>query len=474
MHSMKAIVGSIIFLGCNFFAAQLFAQTLPTDSILDIRSALALARHNYPSIRLKMAERESAAYELQAMRDNYLPSFIVQGQVTDATSNQLRGTFFPNEGTAIPVSGGIKVNGYTNDAVWTSFVTGLLNWKFFSLGKFKATINEARAGVTLAESDYQNEVFQHQVKVGDAYLVTLMLDDMVRSQLVNLTRVRALRDVTVAYALSGLRPGVDSSLVNAEYSKATLQFLEARRLASEQHVLLKELLGISGGNELQLDTTALTNVPPSIQTNRSFNNNPRLILYRNSVGLQKTRVASIRHRELPSVSFLAAGWGRGSGISDKLDTNGDFIYNTSFSSGVPLRAYNYMVGVSTIWNVTTLFKTTHEARQQQSVVKIAEEKFNEESLKLESEWERARLRYQAALEVARQVPIQLRAAQDAYDQAKARYDAGFSTVLELTQTFSVLNRSEVDASVATGNVWRAILQYAATIGDINVFINNLN
>jgi outer membrane protein TolC len=464
-----AIMG--IFL---FWYSNLTGQEISKNELLSLREALDLAKQNYPSIRARAAEKEAAAYELRAIQNNYLPNFIVQGQVTDATSNQVRGTFFPNEGTAIPTSGGIKVNGYTQDAVWTSFATGLVNWKLFSFGKYRAAVEVARAGLTTATADYQNEIFQHQVVVGDAYLLTLMLDDMAKSQQSNLARVKALKDVTMAYTSSGLRPGVDSSLVNAEYSKAILSLLEAQRLSKEQNVLLKELIGTTGGNDAILDTTVfLKQSPQQIETNRDFANNPRLLFYKSVVDLNQAQVKSIRRRELPSISLLAAGWARGSGISDRLKDNGDFVYNTSFGAGVPFRAYNYMIGFSTIWNVTSFFRTGNEARGQRSVAKMSEEKYNEETLKLASELERARFRYQASLEVARQAPIQLQAAQDAFGQAKARYDAGLSSILELTQTYALLNRAEVDASVAKGNVWRAILQYAAATGDFQLFTDNL-
>ncbi len=450
-------------------------QAQPAVEIIDLKMAFELARQNYPSIKGKVAGKEAATFALRAMQNNYLPNLIVQGQLADATSNQVRGTFFPNEGTAIPVSGGIKVNGYTNDAVWTSFATGLMNWKLYSFGKYKAAVDVAHAGVTAAEADYQNEIFQHQIKVGDAYLLTLVINDMVKSQKSNLARVKALKDVTAAYAASGLRPGVDSSMVNAEYSKATLLLLEAQRLAKEQNIYLKELIGLSGNGLLSLDTTIfLRRAPLQIETSNDFSHNPRLQFHKSIVDLNQALIKSIRRKELPSVSFLAAGWARGSGISDKLTDNGDFVYNTSFGAGIPFRAYNYMIGFSTIWNVTSLFRTGNESRMQRSLTKIAEERYNEENLKIESELERARLRYSAALDILRQTPVQLKAAQDAYGQAKARYDAGLSTILELTQTFAVLNRAEVDASVATGNVWRAILQYAATRGDFDIFINNLN
>lgn len=450
-------------------------QTDVSNGVLDIRTALNLAKQNYPSIKAKAAGRESATFELRALQTNYLPNLILQGQITNATSNQVRGTFFPNEGTAIPVSGGIKVNGYTNDAVWTSFATGLINWKFFSFGKYKAANLAANATVAVAEADYQNELFQHQVKVCDAYLLTLILNNMVKSQKTNLARVKALKDVTVAYTFSGLKPGVDSSTVNAEYSKGMLLLLEAQRLAEEQNIFLKELIGITGGELLNLDTSVfLVNPPGSIELQNNFTDNPRLHLYESISNQQQMLVKSIRKRELPSISFLAAGWGRGSGISDKLKDNGDFVYSSSFGAGIPFRAYNYMVGISSIWNVTSLFRNNYEARAQRFVARMAEERFNEEKLKVQGEIERSRLRYRASLSVLQQVPIQLNAATDAYNQAKARYDAGFSTIMELTQTFAVLNRAEVDASVATGNVWRAILLYAAATGDFDIFLNRLN
>lgn len=461
-----AVLGSIVCKG---------QSEIQSNSQITLSGAIELAQQNYPSIKAKLAGKSAAESELKAMQNNYLPNLIVQGQLIDATSNQVRGTFFPNEGMAIPTSGGIKANGYTSDAVWTSFATGLVNWKLFSFGKYKAAVDVARAGITSAESDYQNELFQHRIKVGDAYLLTLMLDDMVNSQRTNLARVKALKDVTSAYAASGLRPGVDSSLVNAEYSKATLLLLESKRVANEQNVLLKELIGLNGGGLLILDTTIfLMRAPQQIQTGTDFSRNPRLQFFKSIVDYNTAQIKAIRRSELPSLSLLAAGWARGSGISDKLQDNGDFAYNSSLGAGAPFRAYNYMIGVSTIWNVTSLFRTGNEAKVQRSFTSMAQEKYNEENLKVESELERARLRYAAALEALRQVPVQLKAAQDAYGQAKARYDAGLSTILELTQTFAILNRAEVDFSVARGNVWRALLQYAATTGNIDIFLNNLN
>lgn len=454
----------------------LYAQTPGQELNLDLKTALSIARENYPAIKLKLAEKEASQYETKAVKNNYLPNLIVQGQLLNGTSNQVRGPFFPNEGMAIPVSGGIKPNGYTGTSVWTTYATALINWKFFNFGKLKSSLETANAEEVKAEADYQNEVFQHLIKVSDAYLLSVMSLDMVKSSRANLERVNALKNVTNAYTGSGLKPGVDSSLVKAEYSKATLLLLEAQRNAEEQQLMLKELLGMNDDNAvLRLDTAAyLSQEPSPVTIENDFTKNTRLAYYKSIVDLNTVKIKSIKRKEYPSISFLAGSWARGSGIADKQLPNGDFQYDKSFSGGAQFRPYlDWMVGVSTIWNVTTLLRTGNEAKAQRKVAVMAQERYNEESLKVQTEVARARLYYRAALEMARQAPVQLRAAMDAYGQSKARYDAGLTTILELTQTFTLLNRAEVDASIARGNVWRALIQYAAASGDMSAFTNNL-
>ncbi len=454
----------------------LFAQSKEIPETVDLKTAMDIAKQNYPSIKLKNAEKEASLYQLKASRNNYLPGVIVQSQVVNGTSNQVRGPFFPNEGMAIPISGGIRGgSGYSATSTWTSFATGFVNWKFFSFGRFKTEVDAAKAGTVSAEADFQNEVFQQQIKVGDGYFLTLMADDMLKAQVANLARVKALKDVTSAYTKSGLKPGVDSSLVNAEYSKATLQLLETQRIAQEQVVYFKELMGLKADTPIRLDSAIYATEPQSIQLSSDYSMNPLLTFYKSVVDLNQTRIKAIRRSQYPSISFIGAAYARGSGISNQANTDGSFQYNKSFSAGVGFQPFlNWMVGVSTIWNVTSLFKTGNEARAQRQVTTMAQERYNEETLRVESEIERARLRYNAALEAARQAPIQLKAAQDAYSQAKSRYDAGLNTILELTQTYALLNRAEVDASMAKGNVWRAIIMYSAASGNMSLLTNNLN
>ena len=81
------------------------------------------------------------------------------------------------------------------------------------------------------------------------------------------------------------------------------------------------------------------------------------------------------------------------------------------------------------------------------------------------------MQYEISLEQAVAAPIQLRAAQDAYRQASARYESGLTDLPTLMQSLVTLNRAEADMAIAYMNVWRSLLAIAGAKGDFAIFMN---
>ena len=79
-----------------------------------------------------------------------------------------------------------------------------------------------------------------------------------------------------------------------------------------------------------------------------------------------------------------------------------------------------------------------------------------------------------AREVANDTPIELKAAQMAFDQAKARYEVGLTPIDDLAQAQRLLVEAEVDDSIARLNVWRALLQLDIARGDLQSFLQAVN
>jgi outer membrane protein TolC len=71
----------------------------------------------------------------------------------------------------------------------------------------------------------------------------------------------------------------------------------------------------------------------------------------------------------------------------------------------------------------------------------------------------------------REVPTEVKAATDAYQQKTVLYSNGLSNIVDVTQALYALNRAETDRDIIFTNVWQALLLKASASGDFNLFIN---
>jgi outer membrane protein TolC len=72
--------------------------------------------------------------------------------------------------------------------------------------------------------------------------------------------------------------------------------------------------------------------------------------------------------------------------------------------------------------------------------------------------------------IAANTPVQLAAAQQSEAQARARYDAGLATVLEVADAQSALAQADAQDRLARIDVWRALLAAAVAQGDVTPFL----
>ena len=80
---------------------------------------------------------------------------------------------------------------------------------------------------------------------------------------------------------------------------------------------------------------------------------------------------------------------------------------------------------------------------------------------------------EAARAIAQNTPEQLAAAQQSEAQARARYEAGLASIVEVAETQSLLAGAEYQDAVARVEVWRALLAQAMAQGNIAPFMQIL-
>jgi outer membrane protein TolC len=93
---------------------------------------------------------------------------------------------------------------------------------------------------------------------------------------------------------------------------------------------------------------------------------------------------------------------------------------------------------------------------------------------LQEQFAKSKAALHAAREVAADTPIEVKSAHVAFDQARARYQAGLAPVDDLAQAQRLVVQAEIDDSIARLSVWRALLQLEAARGDINPFLQAVN
>lgn len=449
-----------------FFSLAISGLNPLLSQTYGLKEILEQSRANYPSIKARSEEVRGAISDVKAATSEYIPRLSAQHQYTYGTSNSMAGAFYPNP-TVISPSGGIR-NGNESEATWGSYTSVLLEWNVFNFGKVHSSVNAAQAQAEAGQAALDNEVFQHMVRVSDAYLLTLMSEKLMVVQKANLERALRFREAVKAGVNSGLRAGVDSSLASAEYAKARLILLDAERNFRAQQLRLKELTGITGPASITIDTLDfLRTIPNQPDSGSTPKLNPLLNLYRARVDATHARSIAFRRSAMPSVTLVGAAWARGSGVY------GDDSFHTDFSSGTKYQVSNYLVGAALRWTITDLAITRQRYQGEQHRAARDRELFNEQSLQVQRQRSESSLQFDVSLEQAKMAPIQLTAARQAYQQASARYRSGLTDLPTLMQSMFVLNRAEADLAIAYVNVWRSLLATAAASGDFSLFANSL-
>ncbi len=448
------------------FCCTLVASGSAQNKRITLPEALKMAEANYPSIKASLYRKSAAEYNLSAKKLEYMPALDLQDQVTYATANGLNGTFIPNGGFAFPTSGSIHAeNNYS--AAYGTYSSIAVDWAFFNFGKIKANVNLARSQSNEADLAYQNELFSHKIKVADAYLLLLGFEKEADVQEKNFQRATALKIAITAAARSGLKAGTDSSFANAELSKVKIILSEAKGKVVSQKIKLNELLGVND-SVVEIDSMNFVSSIPAFATQdtANINNNLQLKLFLAQEESQFAKSTAVMKSYLPSLKFIAAGMGRGSGISS---TN-DNAYSPRLSEGLSYDAYNYLLGVYFLWNVLDYPRIHNQYKSEWMYAQESKSEYDQEKLKVQAELNNAMVQLTVARSQAAEAPVGLKSALDAYSSSNARYQAGLTTLADLTQNIYLVNNAESDLVIAYNNVWRALLLKAAASGDMTIFL----
>ncbi len=461
---MNAKISILVFVLIILYINS-FAQT---QSVISLKQAVDSALLNYPELKAKKLQVESAKMSLRDAKDQRLPALKLSDQVDIGTANSLDGPYFPM-GLIPSTSGAIRPENTTQTFSGTVGVA-YMEYELYNFGLNHARIESARSLLNTNNADYNRESYLLQYEIAQVYFNLLKYKLLTDVQQKNIDRYNLLYNYIKAFTGSGIRAGVDSSIANAEISKARIQYIQT---LATYNKLKSEFMFYSGVKSINFDVdTNLFHLTDAIISQMQANvvadsvssNNPLLAYYKARSDYAYAQQKLVKKSYLPKFNLIGAAWTRGSNLSPT-DAFG------STSSGFNYERYNYLGGLALTYNLIDIVHQKDKAAIFGFQAQAEEQEMQGQQSALQNQLQQADVDIQAALDRMKEIPVQLKAAQDAFSQKTAQYNAGLANIAELTDVSYLLFSAEIDQVGGTTDLLNTLLQKAITNNTLSIFLN---
>jgi outer membrane protein TolC len=437
----------------------------PAKEVFTLGRAIQYAREHYPSVRASLEQIQAAQGGVSLALTNYLPSSNLLWQSNRATANNIFGQLLP-QGVVPPISGPVLPT-TSNRSVWGSAGGVLFSWEPFDFGYRRATVNVARAGENIARSQSDMTQLDVSTAAAQAFFSLLASGQVVRTAQANVNRWEVFNKSVHVLVDNQLRPGADASRADAELAVARTQLIQAQTVERVNRATFTDILGMTR-TKVDIDPgQLLTSVPDENIPAWPLSSHPAVAAQNALVEQVKAQKQALDRSFVPRFFTQAALSGRGSGANpDGTDATG--------LNGLGLERMNYAAGVTVTFPLFGYFSIRAQKKIAAANQRVEEARYDETLLNLSDQVEQAQARLDGARQVAQNTPLELQAAQASETQARARYQAGLATTVEVSEAESLLVQAEIDDALARLNVWRSLEGVAAAQGNLQPFVQLLS
>jgi outer membrane protein len=307
-----------------------------------------------------------------------------------------------------------------------------------------------------------------QRAAGAAFLGLLAAQRAVAATQADVERRDVLARAAHALVDQQLRPGAEASRADAERAAAQTRFIQARAQLALAQATMTRVLGVTTGTVTIDGAALLAGSPVAGESAGAAAAHPLAQLRLGDVELARAQEGVLARTDLPRLFVQSSVFARGSGAhpDGRLDAGVD---------GLGLGRANWAAGVQVVFPNVFDLASLHARKAAAAAAERAQMAgYDEALLTITSEQQAAAALVQAAREIAANTPVQLAAAQQNESQARARYQAGLASIVEVADAQSLLAQADVQDQLARVDVWRALLAQAAAQGSFTPFLARLH
>ena len=435
----------------------------PGSIPLTLNDAIQLALKNYPAIKESRARAQAAEEGVGVARTAYLPRLDMMWQENRGTTNNVFGLLFP-QSTLFSMSGPVLGTRSLGDSVWGSAGAVLLSWEAVDFGQRKAGVDVARAQTSLAKNQSALTELDVASAAADAYLTVLAAEESVRAARANVERLQVFFNNVRTLVQNQLRPGADQSRAQAELAVANNQLSQAVQIAEVARASLADAVG-SAGASFELAAGSLAVVPQVTIEPADVKTHPAARAGQAAIEIVRARERTLDSAYYPHITLQSTFAARGTGA----ETPGV----ASFGNGLWPQVPNWAIGASVTFPAFDIFSINARKRVEAQNESAESAHYERTIQALTTQQAKARALMKAATEIARNTPAEREAATAGESQARARYQNGLASVVEVAEAQRLLAQAEADDAVARLGVWRALLATAQAHGDLAPFLEKL-
>ncbi|MGB7748654.1 MAG: TolC family protein [Verrucomicrobiia bacterium] len=388
---------------CAIFAGKLFADGTTNAPILSLADAQKLALQNHPQIAAANYRARAAEEVVKEARAGYFPTANLYANAVGAGSDNTR----------------IMAGGLNNPSVYDRAAGGLAVSQLIT--DFGNTANRTASSKFQAQAEIQNaSATREQVllQVDTSYFGALQAQAVLRVAQQTFDTRQLLLDQVAALATNKLRSELDVSFAQVALEEGRLLLQKAQNNMDAAKASLSTALGYHEYHQFQLveqslPMDAVTNdVSPLIQT--ALARRPELLSLQDQRDAALRLARSERDARLPTVS--AVGVAGDSPIRDYR------LADNYAAAGVQLSLPLFAGGLY----MARQHEAELKAQADAEMLRTAEDNVIRD---VRVAW----LNVNNALEQLRTTEQLVKHAAEAYDLAEARYKAGISSIVELSQ-----------------------------------------
>jgi outer membrane protein TolC len=445
---------------------SLFAQT--SGQSYSLPALIDSAQRHLPVLLQKKALIEASRAGVRDARDAYLPSSYLGDEVLVGTDNALPGSYY-SFGLIPSVTSGVNsANNYQAAGGNIGFLSN--EYDLVNFGLRKATVQQAQANLQLSQADLARETYLLKWQLGKVFLDIRKAQFQLGIDSQNVDRYQTLYKVIEAVTRSGIKPGADSALAMAELSGARTLYNNTYGQVRALYAQLSYMTGIPISGILVDTSGTQSNISNPviivIALKDSSAANPLTDYYQRQHQLYIQTEDLVKKSYLPHILLTGMVWARGSSI------NYQDQYK-SVSGGLGYDRFNYLAGLTVQYNLFNIVHQRDKAAIYHNQALASEYDLQQQELSLQNVGARAQEGIQTALRNLNEIPIQIKAANDAFNQKTAQYRAGIINLVDLTNASYVLYRSQSEYVQTVSDWLLSNLDKAAANGNLDSFIQSI-